>query len=621
MRSTPLTALLTLLAAAAAAAPPTRAVADPFPETAGRVRRPYSDFEVRSSYLPMRDGVRLAMDLALPRGRPAGQRRPAILRATRYYRTHELRAPWSWMGAKPDADGLNAFFTSFGYAVVHVDVRGSGASFGRWPHPWSRDEVQDLAEVVDWIVAQPWSNGRVGAVGDSYEGSTAEWLATLRHPAVRAVVPRFNEFDVYTDIAFPGGVFLQAFVKGWNDANHLLDENALGRSVRAYRLFMHGVRPVDGDRGRRLLREAVLQHAGNADVFAGAGAVSFRDEVAPALGVRIDDFSLHAAQERTVRSSIPLYSWGSWQDGATADAVIHRFLSLEAPVSAVIGAWSHGALHDADPYRPRRAPVQPRRWDQRMAALRFLEPHLEGDGATVVRRLVYYTMGEGRWKETVAWPVPGTRSQRLYFGTGRLLTAAPPSVEGAADTYPVDFEASTGTTNRWHTQLTGGDVFYPDRTEADRRLLAYTGLPLEEDLEITGHPVVSLWVKSTAADGAFFAYLEDVDEAGRTTYLTEGQLRALHRRVSPDPPYRMLVPFHSFRARDAEPLEPGSPAELRFGLLPLSALVRRGHRLRVSIAGHDQDSFARVPAQGVPVVTLLRDPSHPSFVDIPVVPR
>ena len=63
---------------------------------------------------------------------------------------------------------------------------------------------------------------------------------------------------------------------------------------------------------------------------------------------------------------------------------------------------------------------------------------------------------------------------------------------------------------------------------------------------------------STATDGAFFVYLEDVDEAGRVTYITEGQLRALHRKVSTDaPPFKMLVPYHSFKKKDGLPLVPG----------------------------------------------------------------
>ena len=98
---------------------------------------------------------------------------------------------------------------------------------------------------------------------------------------------------------------------------------------------------------------------------------------------------------------------------------------------------------------------------------------------------------------------------------------------------------------------------------------------------------------STASDGAFYVYLEDVDADGTVSYLTEGQLRAIHRRTSDEEsPLKLFVPPRTFRREDSMPLVPGALAELRFGLHPVSALVRKGHRLRVAIAGHDKDTFA-----------------------------
>jgi putative CocE/NonD family hydrolase len=156
----------------------------------------------------------------------------------------------------------------------------------------------------------------------------------------------------------------------------------------------------------------------------------------------------------------------------------------------------------------------------------------------------------------------------------------------------------------------------------DQRLLTYTSPVLTQDTEITGYPIVTLYAASTATDGAFFAYLEDVDEAGKVTYVTEGQLRALHRRVSSEPPpYNMLVPYHSFRRRDGMPLVPGEVAELTFGLLPTSVLIKKGHRICIAIAGHDRDTFARVPAEGIPIITVARNRLHASFVDLPVIQR
>ena len=117
-----------------------------------------------------------------------------------------------------------------------------------------------------------------------------------------------------------------------------------------------------------------------------------------------------------------------------------------------------------------------------------------------------------------------------------------------------------------------------------------------------------------------YVYLEDVDERGYVTYVTEGQLRAIHRKVcAGPPPYRLQVPYHSFKEADAQPLVPGEVAEITFGLLPTSVLIRKGHRLRLGIAGHDEGTFVRIPATGTPVWTVVRHRVHPSYIDLPVV--
>ena len=131
---------------------------------------------------------------------------------------------------------------------------------------------------------------------------------------------------------------------------------------------------------------------------------------------------------------------------------------------------------------------------------------------------------------------------------------------------------------------------------------------------------LNLYVDSTHTDGAFFIYLEDVDESGKVTYLTEGGLRAIHRKVSKDtPPYMTPVPYHTFRKKDAMPLVPGEITELKFGLLPTSILIKKGHRIRVAIAGHDKSVFARIPADGAPIISVARNRQHASFIDLPVV--
>jgi putative CocE/NonD family hydrolase len=568
---------------------------DRMPRYPGYSEPRYKDVSTTSTYVAAADGTRIAVEVLLPAGLPAGAKIPTLLNFTRYWRARETGQP----------DSLQKFFVGHGYALVVVDVRGTGASFGVWTMPWSKDEVKDYGAVVDWVVAQAWSDGRVGAYGSSYGGNSAHHLAALKHPAVKAVLPRHYEFDEFTDVPFPGGVFNEWGVRTWDVSNHELDRG-------------QGVKPVDGDADRALLRRAVEEHAKNIDLYNAARQITFRDDRVSAGGATLDDISLHSRAPEMSRSKVAINSWGGWLDAGTADAVIKSFLALDNPHRAIIGPWNHGATQNASPYFSAAS--------QRVSImyewLRFFDQHLKGVGTGIDagKVLFYYTMGEERWKATRSWPVAGTRAVRWYMADGNSLSPAAPAAAAGSDAYKVDFEATTGDKNRWRTQL-GGQVVYTDRAEADRRLLTYTSPPLAEDVEITGHPIISLHVASTHADGAFFVYLEEVDEAGKVTYLTEGQLRAIHRKVSKDAPARATpAPYRTFKRRDAMPLVPGEVAELRFGLLPTSVLVRKGHRIRVAVAGHDKSVFARTPADATPVISVQRNSRHASFIELPVVP-
>ena len=154
-----------------------------------------------------------------------------------------------------------------------------------------------------------------------------------------------------------------------------------------------------------------------------------------------------------------------------------------------------------------------------------------------------------------------------------------------------------------------GDVVYPDRAEEDKKLLTYTSAPMEQDMEITGHPLVTLFLTSTESDGALIVYLEDVAPDGRVTYITEGQLRAVMRKTTEEEPlYKKFGPHRSERRDDASPLVPGEMAELTFDLWATSVLIKQGHRIRVAITGADKDSFLRYPRDGsVPVLTIQRN--------------
>ena len=542
----------------------------------------------QSLYIPMRDGICLAVDVYLPRGLAPNEKIPALFAATRYWRAQQLKAPFRWFLSLPDS--ARKFFTAYGYAVLRIDLRGTGASEGNQPHAWPASDLTDLYDITEWVTHQPWSNGQVGAFGNSYQATTAEMLGACGHPAVTSALVRFNEFDVYTDIAFPGGVPNEFILRNWAHFNRALDANQVPASLPIPdKWLISGVKPVNG---------APIPIHHNQQVDSALRNVTCRDDHDPEMGVTIDDISIH-----TRPTTHALDHWGSWFDAATADAVIRRFANNPRPQRAVIGPWNHGAAQQVGAKENSFS-----RLAQMKEALRLF------DTPPTTRELHYFTLFENQWKSVSEWPPEGFSASRFYFQPQGVL-AGDASAPQTADGFEVDFATSTGSNNRWQTELDQRPIRYAPIQAP----LSYTSAPLTADTEITGYPVVTLWATSTHDDGAFFVYLEALDETGTAHYLTEGMLRALHRKISDEkPPYKQFVPYHSFKRKDAQPLIPGQPEQLTFGLNPISALVRRGWRLRVSVSGADKDTFGRIPAEGIPTVAIQLGGENASCIEIPM---
>lgn len=572
-----------------------------------------------SQYLTMRDGVKIAVSVYLPR--EFDQALPAILLQTRYHRAQDYRFPFNLLFGLPKwPSGIINKMVAKDYAFVTVDVRGSGASFGVRKSPFSEQEVLDGKEVVDWIVAQDWSNGKVGAGGHSYNGTTAEMLLRNGHPAVKAVMTRFTVYDAYTDILFPGGIVSDNFLKSWQKLNSHLDNNTFGQLMgHPTSWLLKGVRPVDEDTAGVLLKRAIEERRGSYNIDKVARQIVYREDT-------VDGFSTSAMSPYTYQQEIEnagaaIYSISGWFDGAYPYSAIKRFLSLPASDNyMLIGPWDHGGGQFISPCSTDKA----ERFRAADEALLFFDYYLKGiDNGFADRAPVrYYTMCAGSWRNATTWP---TRAQRVvyYFGEGGQLSTEHSHARVAADSYQVNLDSSSGPGSRWqsYVNLQQLPIAYPDREEQDSQLLTYTSEAVTRDTEITGHPVLTMYVDSSATDGQFFVYLEELDKEGNISYITEGQLRALHRKLSDDmPPYTMLTPYRSFHREDAAPLIPGAPTKLLIPLLPTSYLVRQGHRIRIAIAGADKHNFANLPGDA-PVINVFRDSIRASKLDLPVVDR
>jgi uncharacterized protein len=581
----------------------------------------YKKIRTFSLYVPMQDGVRLAVTVTMP-DVPNGMKLPALLVQTRYWRAIDYRFPMNWLERYNRKISI-PYMAKHGYVVIIADVRGTGSSFGTWTHPWSGESFEDARDLVEWIIAQPWSNGKVGGYGGSFQGTMAELLAALQHPAVRAVIPMYNPADLLRDFSHPGGILNDHSMRDMCDMTYDLDNNKMPKIMGAMRYFVRGVMPVDEDRDRSLLAQAVREHATTTNAYSFLKELTYRDTFSKLAGVTIQDSVAERFIEQLKTTPTAIFGWVSFMDIAAADAAIRRFLTLPTARRLMIVPCKHNGVHYADPYEQTGAATPE---DLRLHFnewLRFFDTYLKDECENPIpeeKAVIYYTFGENRWRQTSEWPSHGHCKERWYLNDNHALSLSRPE-SSIADSYRVDWGATTGFYNRWliFSPMT---VRYTNRKEQTQRLLVYRTPPLENDVCITGQPIVNLYLSANASDGALFVYLEEEDENGNVIYLTEGELRLLHHKLSSEPsPYRELVPYRTFLERDAAPMPPGEAVPVTLGLLATSTVVRRGHRLRLSIAGHDAETFSRIPAPEDLTYTIHSDASSSSWLDLPVVPK
>ena len=560
------------------------------------------DVSTSSPTIEAGDGVKLAADVIVPGG-AAGARHAAILVMSPYGRASRL------------SQGAIHAFAAAGLAVVLVDTRGAGASQGHETTIFSREERGDIAAVLRWIARQPWSDGRVVATGASYDGNLAALAVASGDKALAAAVPRFIDFDTYRDLALPGGVRNEMLLKGWGALTDQLNLGVPCLVAATGCAGLDNLKPVDGDVGDRALRAALLDHQRNWSAYQDTRGYAFEDDVTPS-GRSLREGFLSTQAAPLSGATVPVQVWGSWFDAATADSALDWYrIAPDAPVELYLGAWTHGGGARVDPFvrdtveDEAGAPVPAREF------LDFVQRALARPSGA--RRLIhYYTAGAAVWRTTRQWPPANIRPQRWYFAADHALGAAPPTGGDGGDPYAVDFTATTGKTNRWTTQLGGGPVDYGDRRGADQKLLTYTSAPLDRPIEVTGTPVLTLHMASTHPDGAVFAYLEAVAPDGRSTYLSEGELR-LALRGPPGPGNSPTGVSRSFLRTDMAPLQPGAVIGAGVRLHTVSTVVPQGYRLRIAIGGADADTFARYPAEGEPTWRIWRTAAAPSYVDLP----
>jgi predicted acyl esterase len=566
-----------------AAAVMTVSLASAFAQAPARVSKPgqysgystatYDGVERTSFYIPMRDGVKLAADLYRPtkNGVAASEKLPVIWSHT----------PYNRRGRATPEEAL----IKHGYNVAVVDFRGVYASYGANKGynrgEWIDPAKNDAYDVTEWFARQSYSNGNIGMWGCSAVGGSQMQAATTRPPSLKAVVPQSAEFDPYP-VWVLGGMAAKANV-GTPTA-----EGGTNQVVQRDRSAV----AVDGPAGADELAKAIASHAGN---FDSPGQLPYRDSVSTAVGVpwwMVTNPSAHL--EALKRPGMGVMVTANWDEAGTRHGAFSTMRNLTpGTVKMLVGPGAHCGWNVA---------LREAGMDIDVEQLRFFDYWLKGvkNGVMEEDPVTYFTYNApaGKaWQTAKSWP-PKSR-QTDYFLTAKALSRDKPSKSGtlaAPMVAPVRISSISVTTG------TGS--------------VGYETAPLQSETEVTGDPVVSLWISTAAADTDVIAKLDDVAPDGTAkSYQMLGGLRASVRKLGTAPYDNRGLPWHPARQADVAPLKAGETVELKFALLPMSYVFKTGHRIRLTLSFSD-------PADGAAqAVTVHEGGRNASQISLPVVAK
>ncbi|HEX2172422.1 MAG TPA: CocE/NonD family hydrolase [Dehalococcoidia bacterium] len=503
--------------------------------------------------------------------------RPADLPASTYYAENIVSAnTMDWVPR--------------GYVLVRVDTRGVCQTPGVID-PFSRQEAEDYYDAIEWAAAQPWSDGNVGLLGASY-AATIQWsVAALAPPSLRAMIPWAGDADSYRDLAYPGGIFHEGYRRWWWSVN------VLGHQCRA---------------------EAV-------DFLGGLMSHPFDD---PAFYGPIGSGPLSAD---FARITVPFLTAVSQTGVLHARAGFEAFTQSPAPHKQLV-------VVDAN-YRPF---LYQECLDLQFA---FFDRFLKGidvQPRPPVRMILRTGNGQYDWRDETAWPVPGTEYRALYLDATAGPTI-PWEVSGVAAQVPGGTSLRLAAAAPTTTGQAAYSAEVAPETPCWQPGVSFLSEPLSDDLVLAGHFTARLWVSSTASDldvyvairvivpdGAEVPY--PVHDPGSRAPLTWGNLKVSQRATEPA---RSTAdrPWHTHREADRAPLtSPDEIVEVEVELMPATALVRAGHRLRVDVQPVE-GCGAWVAPGGIPTRRAY-DPSYhtgaenrvhtggvyPSHIRLPVLP-
>ena len=582
-----------------------KAVDDPL------ISKPSYEVSIQKDVMvPARDKVRLATDVYLPKG---DGKFPLVLYRTPY--------------GKELMELNGKYWARRGYACAIQDCRGRFKSQGTWI-PFMH-EAEDGYDTIEWLAAQPWSNGKVGMIGASYLGWVQWWAASQNPPHLATIIPNVAPPDPHYNIPYEYGAFFLLGSIWWaqileSEATADLSGRRLAEvSESDYSRVLNTLPVIDLDK--------VLLKKENR---------YWRDWIK--YGDQAKFWAKANFLDKLKATKIPVFHQSGWFDGDGIGTKLN-YLKMRsfghANQKMIVGPWGHTdtsmrGMGEKD-FGKDAAP------DLQREYVRWFDFWLKGikNGVDAEPLVRLFAMGSNKWLTGNVYPLEKTEFRKLLLtsggkansgkGDGRLVwslsAGAAPfdafTYDPADPTPDPGFYPTLSAEERKKKVISVEEerkrakAFHRETADKRNDILVYLAEPFDAPLTICGPLSVVIHASSSARDTDWFVTLSEEKADGEIFTLAQGKVRARYRNS----------PFK------AEMLEPGRVVAYTIDLWHTGITIPKGSRLRVEVASALFPTFSRNLNTGGNNETetrfvkaeqkLMHSGDYPSHVLLPVIPE
>lgn len=563
----------------------------------------------RDVLVPMRDGVRLCVDIYRPGGGGACPALLAIAGHNKDLQNPEIGAAvppqpaWSalWQGGSEAGD--SDYLVSRGYVHVVGNPRGFGKSEDGGSSEW------DLYDLIEWMAVQPWCSGNVGMIGLSAYALSQWQAAMLQPPHLKAIFP-FDAMPCYGAIhdRYPGGMV------------HVMLYLLTGQNVHH---GGHG-KPGSLSPAREQLWQAAMQNPDYRIYSWVYNLLTQKGQIQSRLFDHLlDPFepegSMAVSEANIAKIKIPAYTGAGWHAYSYKMHLLgaqNWYQSIQVPKKLLFTGLTHmerpfHALHDE--------------------IVRWYDYWLKGIDTGIMQEpaVKYWINGANQWRSGSGWPLPETQWTKFFLHSWERLRTEP-FVAGGRDAYPEP------------------DSFVqmpPTQTRTIQKLRYLTD-PLPTDTLVVGPISLTFWASIDQDDTNWIIVLKDVgpDMSVRTgrdgemdlpldlpeLELTRGWLKASYRALDTErsKPWK---PWHKLTRAAHQPVVAGEINEYQIEVLSTANLFRRGHRICVEITALDLPSGSgfghnceyvpyHICSSKTVVHKIYHNERYPSHLLLPIIP-